>query len=103
MILKKYSILFISLLLLITSTELAGQRRKPHNLIHYDYAPYHFGFTLGLNQMLFSIDHEPLYTHREYTGAEMSDVFGNWARLKQGRVESKLGFYHWDCFQPAPG
>jgi len=92
MILKKYSILFISLLLLITSTELVAQKRKPHNLIHYDHAPYHFGFTLGINQMLFSIDHLPLYTHREYTGAEMSDVFGSWARLDRVESNPNWGF-----------
>jgi hypothetical protein len=32
-----------------------GQSRKVMNLPKYDNAPYHFGFTIGLNQMLFTI------------------------------------------------
>jgi hypothetical protein len=34
---------------------LFAQSRKVTNLPKYDYAQYHFGFTLGLNQMLFTI------------------------------------------------
>jgi len=32
-----------------------AQKRKVLNLQHYDEEPYHFGFILGLNQMLFSV------------------------------------------------
>ena len=35
--------------------ESLGQSRKVMNLPKYDNAPYHFGFTIGLNQMLFTI------------------------------------------------
>ena len=36
-----------------------GQSRKVMNLPKYDHYPYHFGFTLGLNQMLFTIKPMP--------------------------------------------
>ena len=90
--LKKHISLVFLFILIANTLELSAQGRKPHNLIHYDYAPYNFGFTLGLNQMLFSIDHETLYTDRLYTGGEMSDVFGNWAKLKSVESNPNWGF-----------
>lgn len=92
MTLKKHLIILLTLLFTLAYGEVQAQRRKPMNLIHYDHAPYHFGFTLGINQMLFSIDHVPLYTDRVYTGAETSDVFGDWARLNKVESNPNWGF-----------
>ena len=47
---------FILLLLLIGASTSYGQRRKkPQNLIRYDYQKLHFGFTLGINELNFNI------------------------------------------------
>lgn len=71
---------------------LSAQQRKPHNLIHFDHKPYNFGFTLGINQMLFSIEHTPLYTHRIYTAEETPDIPANWARLNSVESNPNWGF-----------
>lgn len=42
-------------MLLSPAAAVHGQSRKVMNLPKYDYAPYHFGFTIGLNQMLFTV------------------------------------------------
>ena len=36
-----------------------AQRPRPENLPKFDASPYHFGFTLGVNQMNFSVKNEP--------------------------------------------
>ena len=47
---------FIILLLFIGASNSYGQRRKkPQNLIRYDFQKLHFGFTLGLNELNFNI------------------------------------------------
>lgn len=42
-------------LLMVFSINVTAQSRKVENLPTYDYAKYHFGFILAVNQMLFSI------------------------------------------------
>ena len=47
---------FIILLLFIGASNSYGQRRKkPQNLIRYDFQKLHFGFTLGINELNFNI------------------------------------------------
>ena len=47
---------FIILLLFIGASNSYGQRRKkPQNLINYDFKKLHFGFTLGINELNFNI------------------------------------------------
>ena len=56
--------------------EATAQKRKVLNLQTYDEAPYHFGFILGLNQMLFTvkpIENLPFITWDD--PAEFSDIF----------------------------
>ncbi len=54
---KKATIFATALLIaaLFVSSHSFGQRRKVYNLPTYDEKPYHFGFILGLNQMLFTV------------------------------------------------
>jgi hypothetical protein len=47
-----------------------GQSRKLQNLPKYDYAQYHFGFTLGMNQMSFTIKPMPDIHTKMYYGVE---------------------------------
>lgn len=48
---------FAIIVCLLSTSTLSGQRGIPirQNLPHYDFRPYHFGFSLGVNQMNFSI------------------------------------------------
>ena len=47
---------FIILLLFIGASKSYGQmRKKPQNLINYDFKKLHFGFTLGINELNFNI------------------------------------------------
>lgn len=54
----KKAIIIITSLFVLTSTfsfEAMAQKRKILNLQTYDMQPYHFGFILGINHMLFSV------------------------------------------------
>lgn len=53
---KKYSYI-VCLLLFIFTNSVSGQKLRIENLPYYDVKPYHFGFTLGFNNMDFSIKH----------------------------------------------
>jgi hypothetical protein len=53
--LRKVFIVFVVLISLIPLAGSYGQSRKVMNLPKYDNALYHFGFTLSLNHMLFTI------------------------------------------------
>ena len=55
---KRKSTILLTLLIAFTFTianSASAQKDKVLNLQHYDEEPYHFGFILGLNQMLFSV------------------------------------------------
>ena len=50
----------IVLILIIASISAQGQRRKkPQNLVRYDFKKLHFGFTLGINELNFNIKKNP--------------------------------------------
>lgn len=55
--LNRAIIIFASLIVLFSATsfEARAQKRKILNLQNYDQQPYHFGFILGINHMLFSV------------------------------------------------
>ncbi len=50
-------LLCLSITTCIASISLKAQSKGPLNLPFYDNEPYHYGFILGYNQMLFSIDY----------------------------------------------
>jgi hypothetical protein len=53
--LRRFLVIFTVFILMFPVAGSFGQSRKVMNLPKYDNAPYHFGFTIGLNQMLFTI------------------------------------------------
>jgi hypothetical protein len=75
----------------IAAASVSAQRSRPLHLIHYDHNPYHFGFTLGLNQMLFSIDHVPLYNYDFYKLDEPG-IYSDSARLLSIESNANWGF-----------
>jgi len=49
-------------------------KSKVKNLPNYDYAPYHFGFVLALNQMHFTIDPVEDLHKKDFTHSQATDV-----------------------------
>ena len=76
---KKILIAFLSVVILLTafSFDASAQKRKPLNLPTYDEAPYHFGFILGINQMLFSVKPIEDLPFRKWSGTESPDIFAD--------------------------
>ena len=52
---KLIKYLFILLLFLGVSNTYGQKRKKPQNLVRYDFQKLHFGFTLGINELNFNI------------------------------------------------
>ena len=52
---KSIKYLIILLLFLAISDSYGQRRKKPQNLIRYDFKKLHFGFTLGMNELNFNI------------------------------------------------
>lgn len=69
---KKILSIFAALLF-ISIQNVEAQRSKPKNLLTYDDKPYHFGFILGYNQMLYSIDYIDNYQSIEHLPIEWPD------------------------------
>ncbi len=75
--LKRTIIIFASLFILfnIQSFEANAQKRKVMNLQNYDEHPYHFGFILGINHMLFSVTPVSNLSTIHTDRAEFPDIF----------------------------
>jgi len=69
-VLRRVFIFFAVLIFLIPVEESYGQNRKVMNLPKYDNTQYHFGFTIGLNQLLFTIKPMPDIHTKVYYGVE---------------------------------
>lgn len=52
---KALKILFVALLLSAVVVPAQAQRRTIHYLANYENEPYHFGFLLAYNQMMYTI------------------------------------------------
>ena len=50
-------LLCLSIIICVTPNSLKAQKKGPLNLPFYDNEPYHYGFILGYNQMLLSINY----------------------------------------------
>jgi len=77
--LKKFSIslLLVFLFLTLVSLDAHAQKRKVQNLPGYDQAPYHFGFILGVNQMLFTVKPVENLSFKKWTGIQSPDIFAD--------------------------
>jgi hypothetical protein len=58
--------LFILFILLCFTSEAFSQSKQVPNKPDYDNAPYHFGFLLGINEMLFTVKTTPGYQNKFY-------------------------------------
>ena len=91
---QRFSLRIIIALLLFGSClpESSAQRLKVRNLSDYDLAPYHFGFILGMNQMLFSIKTTPGFQNYEYSSLQTPDLSSTSAQLLGIEHKPALGF-----------
>ncbi len=93
MILKKHPYLIAAFFILLLVSNIQAQKSRPLNLIQYDHNPYNFGFTLGLNQMIFTINHMPLYNDSVYSGTAINDITpADSASLQSVESNSNFGF-----------
>lgn len=77
---KKYSsIICLGIIMFMMPLLSYSQKKGPVNLPTYDNEPYHYGFILGYNQMLFSIDYVDNYQNIIHPAQELpaSDVLTN--------------------------
>ncbi len=91
---KFLNLLIVAILLVVISTHVSAQRVKVRNLNNYDLAPYHFGFILGMNDMLFSIKTKPGFQDMvfyNYQG-EPGSVVPDSVRLYGVQHKPYLGF-----------
>ncbi|GAB1405457.1 MAG: outer membrane beta-barrel protein [Lentimicrobiaceae bacterium] len=90
---KKYHILYL-LVFLIVSFEPAAfaQRQKVRNLSDYDLAPYHFGFILGMNQMLFSMDIADNFQFKNYEPLQTPDIYSDSTNIYGIEHQPAYGF-----------
>lgn len=91
---QRFSLRLIVVLLLfwISLPDLSAQRVKIRNLPSYDLAPYHFGFALGMNQMLFTIKTIPGFQDQNFTNLQTPDLNSDSARLLGVEHQPALGF-----------
>lgn len=75
---KKAIILSVFLLaLLISANDANAQKRKVLNLPAYDENPYHFGFILGINHMLFTVKTVDDVSDIKWNADQSPDLFGD--------------------------
>lgn len=88
--------LFPVIFLFAFSAPVFAQSRQVPNLITFDEAPYHFGFLLGVNQMLFTIKTPENYLYRTYYSNElinqMPDLNSDSARVMNVEGIPTTGF-----------
>jgi hypothetical protein len=90
--LRKVFFVFAVFIFLIPVTGSYGQDRKLINLPKYDYAQYHFGFTLGLNQMLFTVKPASDLNTRVYTNFQTPELAVDSSRLLAVNSSPTFGF-----------
>jgi len=89
---KAITIILAIVLIALMSPGVHAQRLKVRNLPAYDLAPYHFGFILGMNQMLFSIRTTPGFQNITYSSLQTPDLYSDSARLAGLEHKPAFGF-----------
>lgn len=89
---KAITIILAIVLIALMSPGVHAQRLKVRNLPAYDLAPYHFGFILGMNQMLFSIRTTPGFQNITYSSLQTPDLYSDSAKLLGLEHKPAFGF-----------
>jgi len=86
------SILIIIAVVLIIPVGSFAQHRKVRNLPGYDEAPYHFGFILGMNKMMFTVKTIPGFQQVYYDPLQTPDIFSDSSYLLGVEHTPAFGF-----------
>ena len=91
---NKYILLLGVAFLLLGIQTVQGQyySKTIANLPHYDQAPYHFGFYLEANQMMFTIDPKTGFQYLSYSERQISDLQADSARAYRMVGKPSPGF-----------
>ena len=92
---RKVIVFKLSLIILVIaglSHSAEAQRMKVRNLTAYDLAPYHFGFILGMNQMLFTLRTNPGFQDVTYSALQTPDLYSDSANLYGLEHKPAYGF-----------
>jgi hypothetical protein len=88
--------LFVFFIMLCYSGLAFSQSKQVPNKPDYDNAPYHFGFLLGINEMLFTVKTTPGYPNRTYYNNALEhsipDQNSDSANLFNVEAQPTLGF-----------
>lgn len=84
--------IFLAVFMLQAGYDGYGQRSKVLNLPKYGYAKYHFGFTLGLNQMNFTVKPVADLNTRVYQGYQTPDLNLDSSMLLSVNAQPVFGF-----------
>lgn len=85
------SLLLILGLIVLSSSTWAQSRTIP-NQPRYDKKKYHFGFYLGVNQMLYNIKMKPGFTNFTYVQEQVPELNADSAYLRNVEPVPQLGF-----------
>ncbi|MFH1120289.1 MAG: outer membrane beta-barrel protein [Bacteroidota bacterium] len=69
-----------------------AQRAQVRNLPNYDLSPYHFGFILGMNEMLFSLKTRPGFQDVSYYALQTPDLYADSSKLFNLTHKPSFGF-----------
>ena len=72
--LRKVVLFIAAVVFVLTGSDVQAQKRKPFNLPKYDQAQYHFGFTLGINTMNFTVKPASDIHYRVFTTEQTPDL-----------------------------
>jgi len=86
---KVLAIFLLAICLLQPAT---AQRVGVRNLPNYDLSPYHFGFILGMNQMLFTIKTRPGFEKTSYYALQTPDLYADSSKLYNLSHKPSFGF-----------
>lgn len=78
--------------MLCSAAEVHAQKRGVMNLPNYNNAPYHFGFSLAINQMDFSIKMADNFSKVTYDSLQSPDVYADSMRLLNVNSDPTMGF-----------
>ena len=69
-----------------------AQKARVRNLTNYDSSPYHFGFILGMNEMLFGLKTKPGFQNVSYYALQTPDIYADSSKLYNLTHKPSLGF-----------
>jgi hypothetical protein len=85
-------LLFAASLFLLLSIDARAQRRKLENMPTYDYARYHFGFILAVNQMHFTIKPVEGLNSKMFNEIQAKEINADSAMIYSIEHQPTLGF-----------